>query len=226
MKNIRTALLPTVCALVLITAAPVLAADQSAAPPAPAATPAPEAAKPAPPSATPTAPAVAPAATATPATVPPAGHAVIVGYVDMAKIGGESKPGKAAMQQMKDKTEKIRAQITGREKKLEKLKEEIRAQLPSLSPKEREAKARGFQKKIEEYQKFVQNAEKEMRAKDRELTAAILKSVEKIVEAYGKANGLAVVLPKQELLYLGDGVELKDITDAVLKKLNETAPAK
>lgn len=223
MKNIRTALLPTVCALALITAAPVLAADQSAAPPAPAATPAPEAAKPAPASAI---PAAVPAATATPATMPPAGHAVIVGYVDMAKIGGESKPGKAAMQQMKDKTEKIRAQITGREKKLEKLKEEIRAQLPALSPKEREAKARGFQKKIEDYQKFVQNAEKEMRAKDRELTAAILKSVEKIVEAYGKANGLAVVLPKQELLYLGDGVELKDITDAVLKKLNETAPAK
>lgn len=213
MNRILATLLPAILAAALA-AGPARAAD-------PVATPATASAP-----AAPATPAAAPAAVVPVKAAPPVAPAVVIGYVDMAKIGADSKPGKAAMRQMKEKTEKYRAQITGREKKLEKLKEEIKAQLPSLSPKERQAKARDFQKKIEEYQKFVQKAEKEMREREQELTAGILKSVEKIAQGYGKANGLAVIIPKQQLLFLGDGVELKDVTEAVLKQLDEPAPAK
>lgn len=147
---------------------------------------------------------------------------VKIGYVEMGRIAAESAPGKSALAQMKERTEKLRVQITNKQKQLEKMKKSLETKLDSLSPQQREAKAKEFQKKIEEYQKFVQNAEKEMRAKEENLTGKLIKSIEKAAAEYGKANDYAAVVPKKDLLFIGDSVEVKDLTEEIMNLVNET----
>lgn len=144
---------------------------------------------------------------------------VKIGYVDMEKIVDESDRGKSAKAQLKEKTEKYRSQIAGRQKKLEKMKADLESKLPTLSPQQRETKVKALQKKVTEFQDFVQGAEKEMRKMEGELTESLVRSVEKTAAEYGKANGFVAIIPKRDIFYLGETVEVKDITAEVVKSL-------
>lgn len=201
-----------------------LAADQSAVPAKDGAAPAATDAK----SATPVLPPVEakPAASVVPVPEQKAGaeaktdNAVRIGYVEMARFGEESAGGKTARERVKKKGDALRSQITARQKQLEKLKSTFEAKLPTLSPKEREAKAKEFEKKVEGYRKFVQNAEKELHQLEEDLSRKLYKDIEEAASSYGKANGYAAIVVKRELLYVGSGVEGKDVTEEILKLVN------
>jgi outer membrane protein len=160
--------------------------------------------------------AISPAA---PATAPPAKveQAARIGLVDMAKIASDSVPGKAAYSEIKAKTEKYRSQIAAKEKQLEKQKKTIEAQIATLSPQQREAKAKDFQKKMEDYRKLVTKADKDVRDRQEKLLNDLYKSIEKASGDYGKANGFAAVVMKKDLLFSGENVEVKDLTDEIIK---------
>jgi outer membrane protein len=135
----------------------------------------------------------------------------------MAKIASDSVPGKAVSSAIKAKTDKYRAQITAKEKQLEKQKKTIEAQIATLSPQQREAKAKEFQKKMDEYRKLVVKADKDVRAQQEKLLNDLYKSIEKASGDYGKANGLAAVAMKKDLLFSGESVEVRDVTDDIVK---------
>ena len=142
---------------------------------------------------------------------------VKIGYVDIAKIASDSAPGKAANARLKEKTEKYRSQITARQKKLETMKKDIETKLPTLAPQQRQAKIKELEKKVGEYQKFVQDAEKEMRKMESELSESMIKAIQKAADEYGKANGFAAIVPKRDLLYLGEKVDVVDVTEDLTK---------
>uniref|UniRef100_A0A831U2Q7 OmpH family outer membrane protein n=1 Tax=Geobacter metallireducens TaxID=28232 RepID=A0A831U2Q7_GEOME len=149
-------------------------------------------------------------------TVPPQ-PPVKIGYVDIARIASDSAPGKAANARLKEKTEKLRSQIVGKQKTLEKMKKDLEAQLPTLSPQQRQARIKALEKKVAEYQKFVQGAEKDMQKMEGELSEAMIKAIQKAADDYGKANGFAAIVPKRDLFYLGDKVEVIDVTGDLMK---------
>lgn len=148
---------------------------------------------------------------------PPSQSPVKIGYVDISKIAGESAPGKAANARLKEKTEKYRSQITNRQKKLETMKKDIETKLPTLTPQQRQARVKELEKKVGEYQKFVQDAEKEMRKMEGDLSESMIKSIQKAADEYGKANGFAAIVPKRDLLYLGEKVDVVDVTEDLTK---------
>jgi outer membrane protein len=158
--------------------------------------------------------AISPAAAAQPTKVE---QPVRVGYVDMAKVASDSVPGKAAYGEVKARTEKYRTQITAKEKQLEKQKKAIEAQMATLTPQQREAKGKDFQKKLEEYRKLVTKADKDVRELQEKLLNDLYKSIEKASGDYGKANGFAAVVMKKELLFSGENVEVKDLTDEIIR---------
>lgn len=172
------------------------------------------------------APATAPAS-ATPNSVqaviqsPVAGiagtKAVKIGYADMLRIAEESPSGKAAKARFKVKTEKFQTQLAAKQKQLEKQKAALEAKLPTLPPDQRKSKVKEFEKKVDEYRRFGQNAEKELLPLQEELMRSITKEIEKAAESYGKANGFTAIIVRKELLFLGDGVETEEVTDALLK---------
>ncbi len=165
-------------------------------------------------SAKPAAPAEVKVSTATPAKT------IRIGYVDMVKAASDSVPGKAAFAEMKKRNDKYKGQIEAKQKQLEKLKATIEAKIATIPPPQREAKAKEFQKKVGEFQKFVQNAEKVMRTREEELSGKLFKAIEKAATEYGKANGYAAVVVKKELLYMGENVDAKDLTEEIVKRVD------
>jgi outer membrane protein len=144
-----------------------------------------------------------------------------LGHVDLARIAAESETGKAGQSQLADLKKKLQSQIEARRKQLDKQKTAIEAKLKTLSPQQRESKAKEFQKKVEEFQTFGINAEKQLQARQEEFSDKLFKAIEQASAELGKAKGLALVVIKRELLYLGSGVDAQDVTDEVIKKIDK-----
>lgn len=144
-----------------------------------------------------------------------------LGHVDLARIAAESETGKAGQSQLADLKKKLQGQIEAKRKQLDKQKAAIEAKLKTFTPQQREAKAKEFQKKVEEFQTFGVNAEKQLQARQEEFTDKLFKAIEQASADLGKAKGLALVVIKRELLYLGSGVDAQDVTDEVIKKIDK-----
>ena len=147
--------------------------------------------------------------------------AMRIGYVDIARIGRESTLGKTSTAKTKEKQEKFQARILSKRNQLDKQKAAIETTFAKLTPQQRETKGKEFQKKVEEFQKFGLNAEKELQTLQEDLSKALFDAVEQAASEYGKANGLNLVMIKRELLYLGSGVDAQDVTEGIIKMMNE-----
>lgn len=218
-KSIRTAL---VSCFLLLAALTAQAADQPAAPATPSAAPAPA------------------AVTAQPALKPAPGLSLLptakeeakpvattkIGVVDINKVSTDTAMGKAAQTQIKAHQSKLQKQVEAKRKQLDKFKADTERQLPSLSPQQREAKSKEFQKKIEEFQKFGMKAEKELMENQQKLTKALFEAIGKAADEQGKAKGLAAVATNRDLLYLSSTVAMVDITADIIKSLDEKGAKK
>lgn len=147
-----------------------------------------------------------------------------LGLVDINRISAESALGKAAQAQIKAQQTKLQKQVDTKKRQLEKAKADIERQLPTMAPPQREAKAKQFQKKVEEFQKFGLNAEKGLLETQEKLTKELLAAIEQAATRVGAAKGLAAVVVKRELFYLASGVEAIDISEDVTKLVDETMP--
>jgi len=205
-------LLQLLCATLLLVASavPLLAADE--------ATPAPITAPPL--SLLPTLPITTPA----PTSVTPTATSSRLGLVDINRISAESALGKAAQAKIKAQQGKLQKQVDSKRRQLDKLKADIERQLPTLAPAQREAKAKQFQKKVEEFQKFGMNAEKGLLETQEKLTRELLAAIEQAATRVGATKGLAAVVVKRELLYLASGTEAVDISEDITKLVDETMP--
>lgn len=145
-----------------------------------------------------------------------------IGYVDITRIGTESEPGKALRIRLVARKDKLQSQINGKKKAIDKLKASIEAKIATMTPKQREAKSKEFQKKLEELQKFAQSAEEEFGTLQEKETRTLYEAIEQAAVEHGKANGYAAIVVKKELLYIGSSVDAQDVTDALIKALNQT----
>jgi outer membrane protein len=149
-----------------------------------------------------------------------------LGHIDLARVNAESNAGKAGQARLEEKKKKLQAQIEAKRKQIEKLKTSIEAKIATLTPPQREAKAKEFQKKVEDFQKFGQGAENELQTLQQQIIEALYKKVEQACAEYAKSASLTVIVIKRELLYLASGVETVDVTDGVVKLMNESEPKK
>lgn len=149
-----------------------------------------------------------------------------LGYVDIVRIGSDSDRGKALKELLKAKKDALQTKIDGKKKQIEKLNKSIESKLPGMTPQQREAKSKEFQKKLEEFQKFARNSEEEFYTLQEKETKALFEDVEQAAVAYGKANDFAVIVINKELLYVGNTVDTQDVTDALIKSLNAAGPKK
>jgi len=147
-----------------------------------------------------------------------------LGLVDINRISAESTLGKSAQSQIKAQQGKLQKQVDTKRRQLDKLKGDLERQLPTLTPAQREAKAKQFQKKVEEFQKFGMNAEKELIATQEKLTRELLVAIEQAATSIGTAKALTAVLVKRDLLYLANAVEAIDISEDITKLVDEIMP--
>ena len=162
----------------------------------------------------------APAAVQDTAAAPAAAKRFRVGYADIMKIAEQSAAGKAAKARFEEKADRLKTQIDAKQKLLEKQKAALEAKLPTYTPEQRAAKIKAYEKKVDELRKLLQQADKELKPMQEELTLEIFGKIEKTAGAYGAAHGFDIILAKRELLYLGSNVAAEDVTDALIKELN------
>ena len=158
------------------------------------------------------------AATKPAATVQPAR----IGYVDITRIGTESERGKALKVLLTGKKDNLQVKVDAKKKQIEKLKTSIEGKIATLTPPQREAKSKEFQKKVEEFQKFARTSEEDLYSLQDKESKILFEAIEQAAVAYGKANGFSAIVVKKELLYIGSSVDAQDVTDALIKELNQT----
>jgi outer membrane protein len=145
-----------------------------------------------------------------------------IGYVDIVRIGTDSERGKALKALLIARKDSLQGKIDGKKKQLDKLKTSIEAKLATMTPPQREARSKEFQKKLEELQKFAQTSEKELVDLQEKETKTLFDAMEQAAIAHGTANGFAAIVIKKELLYVGSSVDAQDVTDALIKALNQS----
>ena len=148
-------------------------------------------------------------------------QAVRIGYVDIVRIGTESEQGKALKSLLMAKKDLLQVKIDRKKKQIEKLKTSIEAKVATMTPQQREARSREFQKKVEEFQSFVQASEEELRGLQEKETKALYDAVEHTATTLGAGKGFAAIVIKKELLYVGNAIDAQDVTDDLIKALNQ-----
>lgn len=147
-----------------------------------------------------------------------------VAVIDVQKVLTQSTAGKASYERLKKLQEERVEKAKAMDEELRKLDSDINAKKISLS----EEKLTEMQKQLADkrisMQRYAQDADREIgEARDRELQALEAK-IKPIIDAIGKEMGLAAIFNKFEsgLVYASDAI---DITDTVVKRFNEAAPA-
>ncbi len=147
-----------------------------------------------------------------------------IGVMNVQKIVVTCDAGKAAKERFETKMNDLKTGFREEEEGLKKLQAEIKKKSSAWSEEKKAEKIREFKKSGREFQTKTEDARFEMKQlQDKELEP-ILKALEKVVNKYGKDNGYTLILDsKNGVIFFDDKVEISDL---VIKKLNETMAAK
>ena len=147
-----------------------------------------------------------------------------VAVIDVQKVLTQSTSGKAAYEKLKKMQDDRMAKAQQMDEELRKLDSDINTKKISLSDDKLVEMQKQLADKRVAMQRFAQDADREItEARDREL-AALETKIKPVIDSIGKEMGLAAIFNKFEsgLVYASDAI---DITDTVIKRFNEAAPA-
>lgn len=138
--------------------------------------------------------------------------------VDLKKIVDDSKAAKSAQEEVEKLQKTYIKEAEKEEAKLKKREEQLLKQKKALSEE-------AFINNVKEFQNRIKDGHKEVVKKRRILEASYLKALEmikeetyKVVEKIAKQKNIDVVIPKSQLLFAKEGL---DISDEVLEQLNK-----
>ena len=148
---------------------------------------------------------------------------VKLGVMNVQKIIVGCKAGKAAKERFDVKMKDLQASFTDEEADLKKLQAEIKKKSSAWSEEKKAEKVRDFQKSGRELQAKTEDARFEMKQlQDKELEP-ILKSLEKVVEKYGKDQGYTMILDSKNGVIFFD--KTIDLSDSIVKLLDKEMAA-
>jgi len=146
-----------------------------------------------------------------------------VAVIDVNKILNESEAGQAAKKKMEARYEELKKTIDAKQEEARKIKEELDKQKVMVGKEKLKEKEDALQVKINELRQLTQDGEKDMQARQGELTREVLKTVEAKVDAVVKADKIDLVLEKSAgVVHVSDSL---DITRRVMKMVNEDGKA-
>ena len=140
---------------------------------------------------------------------------VRVGFVDLQRAIRESEPGKRANRQFQADVKRIEAGLLKEKQQLERLRSDIDKKGLLLKEQERRNLEKKFQRGFRDYQRVMNDTREELRQREGEMTAEILKELEKVVTEIGKEEKFTLIIERSQVLYTDQGV---DITDRVIER--------
>jgi outer membrane protein len=143
-------------------------------------------------------------------------ESIKMGYVDMQKALNLCEAGKEAKKQITDEVGKIEKTFMGKQKDLEKIKEDLEKRGSVLSESVRREKEKDYQTKLRDLQRLQRDYEEDLRRKDQEYTAKILSELAGIARKLGEEGKFTVIFEKNQpaFIYISNVI---DLTDEVIK---------
>ncbi len=146
-----------------------------------------------------------------------------VAIIDINKILNESEAGRVAKKKMEVRFEELKKTVEAKEEEARKIKEQIDKQKVMVGKEKLKEKEDALQAKVNELRQLAQEGEREMQARQGELTREVLKSVEAKVDIVVKADNLDLVLDKSAgVVHFNESM---DITQRVLTMVNADGKA-
>lgn len=145
-----------------------------------------------------------------------------IAVINVQKVLLTCEAGKKAKEKVDAKMKELQGTFKQDEEALKALQDEIKKKSSAWSEEKKAEKVREYQKNGRELQVKTDDAKFEMKQLQDKEVEPILKALEKVVEKFGKEKGYTAVLESRNGLYFDDSI---DITDTIIKKLNEAMAA-
>jgi outer membrane protein len=142
---------------------------------------------------------------------------VKIGFIDVQRAISESQAGKRAKEKFQAQIKKAEGDLLKEKSELERLKADLDKKGPLLKDEERHNLEAELQRRYTNYQRGMTDQQQDLRQKESEMTADILKQLEKIVNEVGKAEKFTLILERSQVLYSDQGI---DITNRVIDAYN------
>ncbi len=142
-----------------------------------------------------------------------------IGYGNLAKVFDEYQRTKDSEVGLEQRGKQKQSQLESQFNELKK----IRQGLELMNDQAREVKTREIEEKSDEFKRQKTQTERELLGQRNTIAKQILDEISAVVTEYGKANGFTLILDQRTVLY---GQEVSDVTDEVLKNLNERYAAR
>jgi outer membrane protein len=137
-----------------------------------------------------------------------------IAYVDIQKAVNECNAGKEAKKTIQKEMEKLQRQFQEKQKELQTMKETLDKQTPMLTQEARTNKEKEFQAKVRDYQRWLEDNQKDIQQKGAEMERNILIGFQKVIQKLGADEGYTLILEGNSLPYISKAL---DITDRVIK---------
>ncbi len=141
-----------------------------------------------------------------------------IAYVNMQYLLAQSEAMQNLNEQLQEFQEKRKKAAKKEDEELAEVGEELKKQRAVLAKDVFEERSEEFKKKVTEVQKKFQQSGQELKKAYNESLNKVQEVTLEIVAKISKKRGFDVVIPKSQLLY---GIENLEITDEVLEELND-----
>lgn len=144
----------------------------------------------------------------------PARAEIKLAYVDIQRALNECNAGKRAKIQIRGKVDEVTGRLKRQQAEVQSLEDELKKRGPLMRPDQRQALQDEYATKARDFQQSYKNAQDELRQKDNEVTAMIVRDLATVVRNIGEKDGYTMVMEKGEILWGAPGI---DITDEVIR---------
>jgi outer membrane protein len=148
-----------------------------------------------------------------------AGDKIKIAFVDLRRALNETTEGKAAMKKLTGLKEKLQKQISAEEKKIMKMKETLEKQRDILTKETLEKKAEEYMRLVNELQQSYGKFQRELGAKEQELTQGILQKMQSIIVEIGRSDGYTMIYDRSSGAVVWAPAHL-DLTDKLIQIYN------
>jgi outer membrane protein len=142
-----------------------------------------------------------------------------IAVVDLQRAINETEEGRTAKARLKKLFDKRQTGLDKKQKDLMKAKEDFEKRRNVLSQKALAEQQQSLQQRFMELQQLYMDYQKELAAKEGELTKVIISRMEKILRREGQKKGYSLILERSEagVIFVPSNL---DLTDLVIQKYN------
>ena len=142
-----------------------------------------------------------------------------IGFIDLQKAFSGTKAWKKSFDAFKKEFNKQRTLIGQKDKKLQKLFENLKKQSFILDPKLKKEREDKLNKEKVAFERYVEDQNKDFAKKEKEMKQEILKRMIEVIKKIGKERKYTMLLEKQSVLYHNMG---NDLTSQAIKIYDRT----